>query len=77
MAGFETVIKLTSSDKERIKHVAGFFFCSGWFIKGQRDPRMEIVVIEQMSWFLIEQILFQNVDNNFISLTCDIFITAI
>lgn len=30
-----------------------------------------------MSWFLIEQILFQNVDNNFISLTCDIFIIAI
>lgn len=38
---------------------------------------MEIAVIEQMSWFLIEQILFQSVDNNFISLTCDIFITAI
>lgn len=25
MAGFDTVIKLTGSDKERIKYIAGFF----------------------------------------------------
>lgn len=26
MAGFDTVIKLTASDKERIKHVAAFLY---------------------------------------------------
>lgn len=52
MAGFDTVIKLKGSDKERIKYVPGFFLLwliykgTSWFKDGNSSNRTDVLIFD-------------------------------